>query len=44
MERTCLVLGVKKEGSGKASWREEVIFEPEFGLGGIRKEGILDRS
>lgn len=32
-------------GCRKASWREEVVFEPGLGLGGIRKEaeGILDR-
>lgn len=34
-----------RAGSGKASWRKEVVFEPGLGLGGIRKEaeGLLDR-
>lgn len=38
-ERAYLVLGMGEgRGSGKASWREEVGFEPGLGLGGIRKE------
>lgn len=31
-DRTYLLLGVGSEGSGKKmSWKEEVVFEPEFG-------------